>query len=164
MNKKKLGDLISFQKRLVKEKGLPPSKLMLEQAALASSRSVQAEQEVRNHFKCDKCDYATNLSHEVKVHMENIHHELQKPVVPIGPECESEVDKQQEHPQDPPEVDLKCPSCLNKFSTEHSLSRHIHFSDGQGVGDGWYKVKVKCHLCDNTETSCKRNRNFFKKR
>mgnify|MGYP007123565965 FL=1 len=42
-NKTRLEDLLSFQKRLVEEKGLPPSKLMLEQAALASSQLVEAE-------------------------------------------------------------------------------------------------------------------------
>ena len=132
----------------MEEKGLPPSKLMLEHAALASSQLIQAENVGINHFKCDECDYATNSSQELKVHMGQIHHGQQKPVVTNVENCESEVVKHQEHSPDPPEADFKCPSCLNIFSTEHNLSRHIYYLEGQGVGDKGYKVK--CHLCNHT--------------
>ena len=74
-------DLLSFQKRLVEEKGLSPSKLRLEQADHASSRLVQAEHVGIDHFKCDECDYAANSSHDVKVHIGKFHHGQQTPVV-----------------------------------------------------------------------------------
>ena len=152
-NTKRLGDLLSYHQRLVEEKGLPPSKLMLEQAALASFPRVQAEPEETKHFKCEKCDYATHSAHGVKVHMDKNHQVQQKPVV-LNVECDSEEDKHQEPQKDPPEADFKCPSCLNMFSTEHSLSRHIYHTEGYGVGDRGNKYKVKCHLCNNTEDCC----------
>ena len=40
--KKRLEALLAFQKCLVEEKGLPPSRLMLQQAAVSPSNSVQA--------------------------------------------------------------------------------------------------------------------------
>ena len=95
---KVLGDLLSFQKRLVEEKCLPPSKLMLEQAALATSQLVQAEHVGIDHFKCDECDYAANSSHEVKVHMHKFHREQQMPIVTNVEDGESKLAKQQEHP------------------------------------------------------------------
>ena len=39
--KKRLEALLAYQKRLVEEKGLPPSRLMLQQAAVSPSNSVQ---------------------------------------------------------------------------------------------------------------------------
>ena len=127
---------------------------MLEQAALASSPKVQAEPEESNHFKCAKCDYATNSAHGVKVHMDTNHQEQQKPVVLHDKECDSEGAKHQEPPKGPPKADFKCPSCLKMFLTEHCLARHIHYTEGYGVGDRGYKVK--CHLCNTTEDSCTR--------
>ena len=38
------------------------------------------------------------------------------------------------------------------FSTEHSLSRHIQYSEGYVVEDTGYKVK--CQLCNITEDCC----------
>ena len=99
-------DLLSFQKRLVEEKGLPPSKLMLGQAAHASSQLVQAEHVGIDHFKCDECDYAANSSHDVKVHIGKFYHGQQTPVVINVEDGESEVAKQQEHLQDPPKLIL----------------------------------------------------------
>ena len=150
---KRLEDLLSYHKRLVKEKGVPPSKLMLEQAALASSQRVQAELEGNHQFKCEKCDYATHSPHGVKVHMETNHQEKQVPVVLDVKESESEEVNHQEPPKDPPEADFKCPSCLNMFSTEHCFSRHIYYTEGYGIGD---VGEVKCHLCSHKEDSCRR--------
>ena len=66
--------------------------------------------------------------------MDKLHHGQQKPVVTMIGDGESNVAKQQDHPQDPPETDFKFPSCLNVFSTEQNLSRHIHYSAGYGLG------------------------------
>ena len=143
--------MLSFHQRLVEENGLPPSKLMLEQAALASSPRVQVEPEESDHFKCAKCDYAAHSAHGVRVHMDTNHQEQQMPVVLHGKECDSKGAKHQEPPKDPPEADFKCPSCLNLFSTEHSLSRHIYYTEGRGIGDVGI---VKCHLCSRKEDNC----------
>ena len=57
-SKKKMEALITYQKRLVEEKGLPPSKLMLEQAASATTASlpVQMPGLEEKYFKSEHCD------------------------------------------------------------------------------------------------------------
>ena len=76
--KKRLEALLAFQKRLVEEKGLPPSRLMLQQAAVSPSNSVQAEIEEFEHFRCDHCEYTTFSKHGVSVHMGYRHKNQQK--------------------------------------------------------------------------------------
>ena len=60
--KKNLEALLSFQERLVREKGLPPSRLMLEHAA--SKTSISPDQttleDEPNNFKCEECDFTAN--------------------------------------------------------------------------------------------------------
>ena len=52
-SKKRLEALLSYHQRLVEEKGLPPSRLMLQHAAAAEARR-----------KCDQCDFFPH--HRVK--------------------------------------------------------------------------------------------------
>ena len=54
--KTRLDALLAYHQRLVVEKGMPPSRLMLEHAAQAALHPVQAEQ-TPNDFKCDFCDF-----------------------------------------------------------------------------------------------------------
>ena len=77
--KKRLEALLAFQKRLVEEKGLPPSRLMLQQAAVSPSNSVQADIEEFEHFRCDHCEYTTFSKHGLSVHMGYRHKKQQKP-------------------------------------------------------------------------------------
>ena len=66
--KKKLKALLSYQKRLVEENGLPPSRLMLEQAAAGPPSPPPAERVDTSIFKCDLCYYFTHSKHGLSVH------------------------------------------------------------------------------------------------
>ena len=73
--KKKLEAMLSYQKRLVVEKGLPPSRLMLEHAALAESLPPNN----CSVFKCDQCEFTYASKCGVNVHIGHAHKESQKP-------------------------------------------------------------------------------------
>ena len=76
--KKSLGALLAYHQRLVVEKGMPPSRLMLKHAAEAALHPVQAEQ-TPNDFKCDFCDFSTSLPNGFEMHIGIKHKEHQKP-------------------------------------------------------------------------------------
>ena len=80
-SKKKLEALINYQKHLVAEKGLPPSRLMVEQAASATSPylPVQMPGLKENEFKCEHCEKCFNSLRGLKTHMGHIHRDIQKP-------------------------------------------------------------------------------------
>ena len=67
--------MLSYQKRLVVEKGLPPSRLMLEHAALAESLPPNN----CSVFKCDQCEFTSASKRGVNVHIGHAHKESQKP-------------------------------------------------------------------------------------
>ena len=77
-SKKRLEALLSYQKRLVEEKGLPPSRLMLEQAASAPPSPPPAEKGNASIFKCDLCYYYTHSKHGLSVHRGAKHKNKQK--------------------------------------------------------------------------------------
>ena len=81
---KKLEALLSYQKRLVEEKGLPPSRLMLEHAALKNPSTApvpEPGQVSREEFKCERCDFSSKSKRGLKTHISRIHKDLQKPEV-----------------------------------------------------------------------------------
>ena len=79
--KKRLERLLAYHQRLVEERGLPPSRLMLQQAAVvsatASSTSQPSQSPGRNEkqFKCDQCDFSSESQRGLKVHMGRRHKE-----------------------------------------------------------------------------------------
>ena len=78
--KKRLENLLSFHKRLVVEKDLPPSRLMLQHAtSLPSPHLVQRPEPNENEFKCDKCAALFNTKRGLKMHIRMMHKETQKP-------------------------------------------------------------------------------------
>ena len=73
---KKLESLLSYQERLVKEKGLPPSRLMLKHAAAVQPpEKVPTSQstEVSNLFKCDQCDFSSDSKRGLNIHIGRVH-------------------------------------------------------------------------------------------
>jgi len=60
MSKKKLESLLSYQERLAREKGLPPSRLMLQHAAVVPPLPASKE------FQCDQCEFFFNFQAGVK--------------------------------------------------------------------------------------------------
>ena len=75
--KKSLEKLLSYHQHIVNEKGLPPSRLML-----------QHSQQNNEQFKCDQCDFkATSLKH-LEVH-KNATHKAQNILISLVKEIES---------------------------------------------------------------------------
>ena len=75
---KKLESLLSYHQRLVEEKGLPPSRLMLQHAVVAeAASSVPPEQ--AELFQCDQCDFTSSSKRGVSSHKGHNHKNTQKP-------------------------------------------------------------------------------------
>ena len=76
---KKFEALLAYQKRLVEEKGLPPSRLMLQQAAVnTSSCSPGSEPDkVSEELKCGKCDFSSKSKRGLKTHIIRTHKDTQ---------------------------------------------------------------------------------------
>ena len=65
---KRLEALLSYKKRLVEQKGLPPSRLMLEQPAAAPASAPAGQSQETSTFKCELCEYITNSKHGLSDH------------------------------------------------------------------------------------------------
>ena len=76
--KKRLERLLAYHQRLVEERGLPPSRLMLQQAA-AVSTSEPSPGQTEKQFKCDQCEFTSESQRGFKVHMGRRHKDLQLP-------------------------------------------------------------------------------------
>jgi hypothetical protein len=131
---KRLESLLSFHQRLVDEEGMPPSKLMLEHAALASnlpSAPAQcSEPEKRSDmFNCDLCDYSNPTQRGVNAHKRHKHKEQQMPV--------AFSDEQQS------KVSFNCDKCKCDLGNEDNLK--IHMEEKHRC--------FKCDLCDHTAVS-----------
>ena len=165
--KKRLEALISFQERLVKEKGLPPSRIMLEHAAAAaaakssSSDLADLEENSSTSVKCDKCEFKSNSQDEVRKHMNLVHNDQCNPDT-IAKPTETDLTLVTEdimHGEDIPPSKFSCPSCLATFPTEHSLSRHIYVvlydkGKGENYPSDWNGCDVNCRICKHTSSSC----------
>ena len=155
---KSLEALLSYQKRLVEERGLPPSRLMQEQAAQASISPSQAgEEEDIHNFKCEICDYSTNSKHGLSVHIGHKHKEQQKPGgLEVG-DCEALVIGNQEesnkkelvnsNSSSRPSKVLRCTLCRRTFHSNESFEEHK-----------WCVYSstkfTKCPLCVEDEPNC----------
>ena len=93
-NAKKLERLLSYQEHLVKEKGLPPSRLMLQHAAVETSTTTAPIQEPGQvsgkNFSCDQCDFTSKSMRGLKVHIGRSHKDSQKPEV-LREECDKSL-------------------------------------------------------------------------
>ena len=81
--KKRLEALLSYHQRLVDEKGLPPSRLMMKHAVAsspsASSTLNQSPGSVEEKFKCDQCEFSSKSQRGLKVHTGRSHKDPQLP-------------------------------------------------------------------------------------
>ena len=84
---KRLEALLSYQQRLVEEKGLPPSRLMLQHAAVAPGEEVAVQARIHPPtsqagdwqqimFKCDLCEFYSSEQRGVSEHMDKAHNPL----------------------------------------------------------------------------------------
>ena len=79
-NKQRLEKLLSYHKRLVVEKGLPPSRLMLQHASSPlSSHFVQRPEPNESKFKCNQCGGLFNTKQGLNMHTRMMHKKTQKP-------------------------------------------------------------------------------------
>ena len=69
--KRKLEKLLAYHQRLVVEKGLPPSRIMEEHAAISSVSSLQSTGAKK--VKCDQCDFSSDSQRGMKVHIGRSH-------------------------------------------------------------------------------------------
>ena len=143
-SKKRLEALLSYQKRLVEEKGLPPSRLLQQQAAEAPPFPPPAENvaleepspSVEILSKCELRDYESTSKHGLSVHRGRAHKETKK--------SQLLSDKS-----------FKCPSCLKLFVTEHNLWFHIYGYGGPEEQPNCVGMTtVKCHICKQSESCC----------
>ena len=89
--KKRLESLLSFQERLVRERGLPPSRLMLQHGVGKEpiSQNKQPPQQAKPNlptrpassykdrwFKCDLCEFYSRAKEGVSAHWEKAHNPL----------------------------------------------------------------------------------------
>ena len=146
-SKKRLEALLSFQKRLVEEKGLPPSRLMLQHAAVSPSQSVEAESSNIEHFKCDHCEYTTYSKHGLSVHMGYRHKKEQKPDISYEEVSNVSID------YTVPSKILRCTFCRERYESEEMFKEHTN-SEFDGWKDQSTPGHVKCPLCDWYDSNC----------
>ena len=153
--KKRLEALLSYHQRLVLEKGLPPSRLMLLQAEVASSPSILNEKSANEDailFKCDYCEHTASSMHEVNAHMSCIHKEQLKLADHVVDSSSVQM-IEDEKSDDSLSPSFKCPSCRKIFETEHTLAIHIGSPISGGCGDGDL-IDVKCQFCEYVTVKC----------
>ena len=146
-SKKRLETLLSFQRHLVEEKGLPPSRLMLQHDAASPAQSFQAESINIEHFKCDHREYTTYSKHGLSVHMGYRHKKHQKPDIPYDEASsvflESTV----------PSRILRCTFCRERFESKEMFFEHTGI-EFVGWNDQSTPYHVKCPLCDIYASNC----------
>ena len=180
--KKRLEALLAYHQRLVEERGLPPSRLMLQQAATAttspsaSSTLSQSPGKSEMLFKCDLCDFSSKSKRGLKVHTGRSHKEKdqQMPVESLrGGEHEKSLDISQLS-----QIRDKDSSLVNADHSELSSSstpvKEINDivsdrSEDEDEDDGWVHPMMraaplgphKCppfHPCSKPECRKKRQR------
>ena len=84
-SKKRLEDLLTFHQRLVEEKGLPPSRLMLKHAASAipASSPILEQYEIKEDFKCEHCGKKFSFKQGLTIHIGHKYRDLKKPEVQL---------------------------------------------------------------------------------
>ena len=73
MSKKKLESLLSYQERLARGKGLPPSRLMLQHAAVVPPLPASKE------FQCDQCEFSSTSKRGLSKHKSCKHKKSEEP-------------------------------------------------------------------------------------
>ena len=154
--KTRLDALLAYHQRLVVEKGMPPSRLMLKHAAEAPLHPVLAEQ-TPTDIKCDFCDFKTSSQNGLKIHKGLKHKEHHKHEVPCHNEdiaCGKKT----------PKATFKCPACLKLFVSEHNLWYHLYGYGGPEAQPNCVGMAtVRCHICKHPESSCLQMENHVRK-
>lgn len=167
-NKKKLKALLSYQECLVREKGLPPSNLMMQHAA-ANSEQIPVDVAEENQFNCGLCDFKSTSKHGVDIHTGVKHKrtEQEEPEVlrcdttDVSPNLMEASEKREEdilpplanstlHTEQKEEhKSFKCKHCKRKFNSEIKLS--IHVSKLHSIHEVPIGRIHKCPVCVNDQ-------------
>ena len=125
--KKRLERLLAFHQRLVEEKGLPPSRLMLQQAAVASATSPPSQCPGPNEepFKCDQCGFSSKSKRGLKVHNGKQHKDLKLPENLLSEDLDKSLNlslQSEIEDQDISEtaVNIFCHNCRKHLSPNHT--------------------------------------------
>ena len=160
--KKRLERLLAYHQRLVEERGLPPSRLMLQQAA-AVSTSEPSPGQTEKQFKCDQCEFTSESQRGFKVHMGRRHKDLQLPenlrdgeqFLAVSPlkEVREELPAATEvsSPTSVSDSVAKCVCCGQRCQSEEAL--RIHLRDKHGLP----KICSDCdtmHFCFVSLANC----------
>ena len=156
--KKRLERLLAYHQRLVEERGLPPSRLMLQQAAaVLTSQPSQSHGQTEKQFKCDQCEFSSESQRGFKVHMGRRHKDLQlsenlrddeseeslavSPLKEVREELPEaiEVSSPTSVSDSVAECGFKCACCGQRCQSEEAL--RIHLRDKHGL-------PKKCSDCD----------------
>ena len=153
--KKRLETLLAYHQRLVEERRLPPSRLMLHQAAaVLASQPSQSHGQTEKQFKCDQCEFSSESQRGFKVHMGRRHKDLQLPENLRDDECEEflAVSPLKEVREELPEVSsptsvsdsvaecgFECACCGQRCQSEEALRKHLQDKHG---------LPKKCSDCD----------------
>ena len=149
---------------LVEERGLPPSRLMLQQAA-AVSTSEPSPGQTEKKFKCDQCEFTSESQRGFKVHMGRRHKDLQLPenlrdgereqFLAVSPlkEVREELPAATEvsSPTSVSDSVAKCVCCGQRCQSEEAL--RIHLRDKHGLP----KICSDCdtmHFCFVSLANC----------
>ena len=143
---KRLQKLLDYHQRLVTEKGLPPSRLMLHHAAALVTESDKKPEQEENtqEFKCDQCDHTSKTVHGLKVHRDGKHKENQLSEILSEHSLDSSLVVIVQKP-----VHMKhfsCEKCVYTFKSKQELEDHME--DTHNVNDS--TLEIKCYYCDFT--------------
>ena len=142
--------LLDYHQRLVVEKGLPPSRLMEQQAAAAAAVSPAPVLEPGHvsgeAIKCDRCDFVSKSMRGLKTHTSRAHKKLEEVLrepeevsvspsaFPILDTSREEVGEEKEEPVSPLQPSLHCTGKVRKHPCYECFS----------VPDGNFPCSAKC--------------------
>ena len=132
--KKRLESLLTYHQRLVTEKGMPPSRLMLQHAAAPPAQPVNTKQNEKELLTCNYCEYSTPSKLGLVGHIGIRHKEVsQSPAI------------------------FRCTFCREQFDSNVRFRDHTRF-------DFTMEKLVKCPLCDCYPDNCYSHKEHMKEK
>ena len=142
-SKKRLESLLAYHQRLVTDKWMPPSRLMLQHAANAPALPVSTPKK-KEDFSCNHCEYSTPSKLGLVGHIGIKHKGPQKPEVPCDEVAQS------------PAI-FRCTFCRNQYDCK------VRFRDNTQF-DFVMEKHIKCPLCDCYPKNCHFHKEHMKEK
>ena len=169
--KKRVEALLAYHQRLVEEKGLPPSRLMLQQAAAPTtspSASVTLSQSPGRSeipFQCDLCDFSSKSKRGLKVHTGRSHKEKdqQMPVESLrGEEHENSLDisqLSQTRDKDSSLVSADHSELSSSSTPVKEINDSVSdCSEDEDEDNPWVHPRMKCPFQPCSKPECRKKR------